>query len=136
MGGQGGNPPGSAASDLRREAAGGRPNTVRLQYPEGVHPPPRVEAPWRCLRPLACRAGQVIQLREADLPQVLRASPAQGYQLQEEELRTLVSASAQEEAQIRMLFYLVHCYAQGRGSNWLWMVYLEGRCAGAEPEIK
>merc|ERR1712172_198628 len=28
-----------AASDLRRQAVGGRPHAVRLQHPEGVHPP-------------------------------------------------------------------------------------------------
>ena len=39
--GQGGNPPRPAEVDLRRQAAGGWQDSVRLQHPEGVHPPPR-----------------------------------------------------------------------------------------------
>ncbi|KAI6698134.1 hypothetical protein NL676_018253 [Syzygium grande] len=50
-----GDPAGSAAAHLRREAAGGWPHPCRLQYPEGVHtapcsPPPR----WRFLKRRAC----------------------------------------------------------------------------------
>merc|ERR1712149_58895 len=37
--GQGGHPPGPAEVDLRWQAAGGRKNPLRLQHPEGVHPP-------------------------------------------------------------------------------------------------
>merc|ERR1711933_432090 len=37
--GQGGYPAGSAALDLRGEAAGGWPHLVGLQHPEGVHAP-------------------------------------------------------------------------------------------------
>merc|ERR1712154_573348 len=40
MGRQGGNPPRSAEVDLRWQAAGGRKNSLRLQHPEGEHPPP------------------------------------------------------------------------------------------------
>ena len=36
--GQGGNPPGPAASDLRWKAARGRKNSLGLQHPEGVYP--------------------------------------------------------------------------------------------------
>merc|ERR1712110_824543 len=36
---QGGNPPRSAEVDLRWQAAGGRKNSLRLQHPEGEHPP-------------------------------------------------------------------------------------------------
>merc|ERR1712018_744101 len=39
--GQGGHPPGPAEVDLRWQAAGGRKDPVRLQHPEGVHPPSR-----------------------------------------------------------------------------------------------
>ena len=38
--GQGGNPPGPAAFDLRWQAAGGRQDPLRLQHPEGVHSSP------------------------------------------------------------------------------------------------
>ena len=38
--GQGGNPPRPAEADLRWQAAGGWQDPVRLQHPEGVHPPP------------------------------------------------------------------------------------------------
>ena len=45
---QRGYPAWPAASDLRRQAAGGRPHPVRLQHPEGVHPPPGAQAArWR-----------------------------------------------------------------------------------------
>merc|ERR1712193_202712 len=37
--GQGGHPPGPAEVDLRWQAARRRKDSVRLQYPEGVHPP-------------------------------------------------------------------------------------------------
>merc|ERR1712022_106318 len=47
--GQGGHPPGPAAPDLRREAAGGRPHTPGLQHPEGVHSAPRAPSAWRVL---------------------------------------------------------------------------------------
>merc|ERR1711936_64589 len=36
---QGGNPPRSAEIDLRWQAARGRKNSLRLQHPEGEHPP-------------------------------------------------------------------------------------------------
>lgn len=37
--GQGGHPSGSAAADLRGQAARGRPDARRLQHPEGVNAP-------------------------------------------------------------------------------------------------
>ena len=43
---QGGHSPGPAASHLRWKTAGGRPNPSRLQYPEGVNPPPGASPPW------------------------------------------------------------------------------------------
>ena len=39
--GQGGNSSRPAEADLRRQAAGGRQDLVRLQHPEGVYPPSR-----------------------------------------------------------------------------------------------
>ena len=65
--------PGSAEVNLRRQAAGGRQDTLGLQHPEGVHSAPRAPPPGRCLRPVARRAGQDFQLREDGVPQV---SPA------------------------------------------------------------
>merc|ERR1712004_830880 len=38
--GQGGHPPGPAEVDLCWKAARGRQDPLRLQHPEGVHPPP------------------------------------------------------------------------------------------------
>ena len=45
--GQGGNPPRPAEAHLRWQAAGGRKDPFGLQHPEGEHPPPRPQAPWR-----------------------------------------------------------------------------------------
>ncbi|CAN0496388.1 unnamed protein product, partial [Ectocarpus sp. 12 AP-2014] len=45
--GQGGHPPGPAAFDLRRQAAGGRPHPVGLQHPEGIDAAPGASPPWR-----------------------------------------------------------------------------------------
>merc|ERR1712072_1571694 len=47
--GQGGHPSRSAASDLRRQAARGRPHPLGLQHPEGVDPPSRPASAWRPL---------------------------------------------------------------------------------------
>ncbi|KAG2608012.1 hypothetical protein PVAP13_4NG293300 [Panicum virgatum] len=52
--GQGGHPAGPAASDLRRQAAGGWPHPGRLQHPEGVHPPPGAPSPWWTVSPWSC----------------------------------------------------------------------------------
>uniref|UniRef100_A0A453CNK6 Uncharacterized protein n=1 Tax=Aegilops tauschii subsp. strangulata TaxID=200361 RepID=A0A453CNK6_AEGTS len=38
--------PRPAASDLRRQAAGGWPHPCGLQHSEGVHPPPCAPPPW------------------------------------------------------------------------------------------
>ncbi|CAN0364712.1 unnamed protein product, partial [Ectocarpus sp. 12 AP-2014] len=51
--GQGGHPPGPAAFDLRRQAAGGRPHPVGLQHPEGVDAAPGASPPWRTVHSLA-----------------------------------------------------------------------------------
>ena len=40
-------PPRSAASDLRRQAAGGRSHSCGLQHPEGVDAPPGAASAWR-----------------------------------------------------------------------------------------
>merc|ERR1739848_598265 len=44
---QGGNPPRSAEVDLRWQAARGRKNSLRLQHPEGEHPPPCAQTQGR-----------------------------------------------------------------------------------------
>ena len=40
------NPPWSAASDLRGQAAGGWSHSERLQHPEGVHTPFGASSAW------------------------------------------------------------------------------------------
>jgi ubiquitin len=64
------NPAGPAASDLRREAAGGWPHPCRLQHPEGVHPPPRAQASWWYHRAVAAGACSQVQPGQDDLPKV------------------------------------------------------------------
>lgn len=41
------NPPRSTETHLRRKAVRGRKNPLRLQHPEGVHPPSRLKTPRR-----------------------------------------------------------------------------------------
>ncbi|KAF7083058.1 hypothetical protein CFC21_086875 [Triticum aestivum] len=65
--GQGGHSPGPAASDLRRQAARGRPHPGRLQHPEGVYPSPGAPpawwplsaCSWRCFRLWVHRSGVI-----------------------------------------------------------------------------
>merc|ERR1711935_1165023 len=72
----------------------------RLQHPEGIDAALGLEIERRSLRSFPCRACQEIQLREADLPQVLRPSSSQGSQLPQEKVRTHQSIATQEKAQI------------------------------------
>merc|ERR1712038_392507 len=48
--GQGRNSPRSAEVDLRRKAAGGRKNSLRLQHPEGEHSSPGSQTQGRKLK--------------------------------------------------------------------------------------
>ena len=77
LAGQGRHSSGSAAFDLRRQAAGRRSHVVRLQHPEGVDPPPGPAPARRHHRALAPHVGAKVQLRKDDLPQVLRQAAAQ-----------------------------------------------------------
>merc|ERR1711924_326079 len=87
MGGQGRNSPGPAALDLRRQAARGRPDALRLQHPEGVDPSLGASSPRRSHGAVARRARAQAQLRQDDLPEVLRALAAEGRELPQEEVR-------------------------------------------------
>merc|ERR1711862_1049175 len=102
MGRQGGHTSRSAAVNLRGEAARGRPDALRLQHPEGVDAPPRPPPARRGVRPVPRHARQEVQLREEHMSQVLRSAPAQGDELQEEAVWTLVAAASQEKAEVNL----------------------------------
>merc|ERR1712244_139870 len=98
--GQGGNSPGSAEAHLRRQAARGWQDPLRLQHPEGVDPALGAAPARRRDRADPAPAGAEVQRGQDDLPQVLRPPPPQGHQLQEEVVRTHLQHQAQEEAQV------------------------------------
>merc|ERR1711935_708117 len=104
--GQRGHSPRSATSDLRWQAAGGWPHVVGLQHPEGFHPPLGAPPPWWRHRALASCPGAEVQLRQDDLPQVLRPSSPTCDQLSQEEVRPHFLHPPQEEAQV----ICAHCY--------------------------
>merc|ERR1712086_219357 len=81
--GQRGHSPRSATSDLRWQAAGGWPHVVGLQHPE-------------------------VQLRQDDLPQVLRPSSSPCDQLSQEEVRPHFLHPPQEEAQVICAHWYYH----------------------------
>merc|ERR1712010_116866 len=98
--GQGGHPPRPAEADLRRQAARGRQDPLRLQHPEGVYFAPGAPSARRCHRADPASPRAEVQRGQDDLPQVLRSSPPQGHQLQEEEVRTHLQHQAEEEAEV------------------------------------
>ncbi|KAJ8503394.1 hypothetical protein ON010_g19094 [Phytophthora cinnamomi] len=65
-----------------------------------VHAPPGAAPAWWRHRAHARRPGQEDELREADLPHLLRASAAPCHQLPQEEMRPQQPAAHQEEAQV------------------------------------
>ncbi len=79
----------------------------------GVHPPPGPPPPRRHHRALAQGAGLQVQLRQDDLPEVLRASAAAGDQLPEEEVRAHEPAAPEEEAEVNGFA----CDGRGVGSG-------------------
>ena len=87
-------------ADLCWEAAGGRADSLRLQHPEGVHPPPGAQTERWSHRALTPYPGPEVQLRQDDLQAVLRQAPPQGHQLQEEVLWSQPQPEAQEEAEV------------------------------------
>merc|ERR1711915_377195 len=100
--GQGRNSAGSAASHFRRKAARGWTHSLRLQHPKGIHAPSRPEAQRWNHRALSQNVGAEIQLREDDLPQVLRSLASSRHQLPQEELRSYQQPPPQEEAQVNV----------------------------------
>ena len=56
-------PPGPAAPDLRRQAAGGRPHAGRLQHPEGVDAAPGAAPARRLLEALPASLCMLLALR-------------------------------------------------------------------------
>merc|ERR1712136_358055 len=99
--GQRGHSARSAASDLRGQAVGRRPHFVRLQHPEGVDAPLGAASPRRHHRAVSPHVGSEVQLREDDLPQMLRQAPAQSHELPQAQLWTHRQPPPQEEAQVK-----------------------------------
>merc|ERR1711862_224679 len=91
---------GPTAIDLCWETAGGWTHLERLQHSEGVYfalgPPP----PRRCHRAVSRRARTQIQLREDDLPQMLRTIARSGSQLPQEEMWPHQHAPPKEEVEV------------------------------------
>merc|ERR1712098_551346 len=86
--------------NTRREATRGRTNSLRLQHPEGVHSSPCSPSPWWYHRAIAQGPCFQVQLRQDDLPKVLRPSPSPCYQLQKEEVRSHQPTPTKEEAEV------------------------------------
>ncbi|CAI5444409.1 unnamed protein product [Caenorhabditis angaria] len=63
--------------------------SFRLQHPKGVDPSLGSPSSWRNHRAIAPSTCRQVQLRQANLPQVLRSSPTTCVQLQKEEVRSL-----------------------------------------------
>merc|ERR1711915_644708 len=98
--GQGRHSSGSAAFDLRWQAARGWSDSLRLQHPERVDAPSRPASQRRHHRAFTPHVGAKVQLRENDLPQMLRQTPAKGDELPQEKLRTHQQSPPQEEAEV------------------------------------
>ena len=75
-------------------------DSVGLQHPEGVHPPPGAQTERRSHRAFPAHPGPEVQLRQDDLQAVLRQAPPQGHQLQEEVLWSQPQPETQEEAEV------------------------------------
>merc|ERR1712168_274556 len=99
--GQGGYSPRSAAFDLRWQAVGRRSHFVRLQHPEGVDAPLGAASSRRHHRAVSPHVGSEVQLREDDLPQMLRQAPTKSHELPQAQLRTHQQPPPQEEAQVK-----------------------------------
>merc|ERR1712072_331374 len=87
-------------SHLRRQAARGWPHPERLQYPEGVDSSPCPASAWWSYRAFAQGPCLQVQLREDDLPKVLRPSATTSHQLPQAEVRSQQPAPPKEEDQI------------------------------------
>merc|ERR1719510_2072245 len=74
--------------------------SVRLQHPERVYLALGPSSSRWCDRAFPQDFGSEVQLRQDDLPQVLRPPPPQGHQLQKEEVRSHLKPQAQEEAEV------------------------------------
>ena len=96
---------------------------VWLQHSEGVHPPPRPQTERRSHRAVPAYLGSEVQLRQADLQALLRQAAPQGHQLQEEILRPQQQPEAQEEAEVKMVFYE---FVQWNKSEYEWNFILTG----------
>merc|ERR1740130_1859355 len=90
-----------ATSHLRWETARRRAHFERLQHPERVHIAFGVASPRWCHRAVARSAGEEVQLRQDDLPQVLRSFACACGELPQEEVRPHEPAPPEEEAQVR-----------------------------------
>merc|ERR1712086_493104 len=79
--------------------ARGWPHPLGLQHPEGIHTPPRAPSPWRHHRAQHEEARREVQLRQDDLPQVLRPPEPAREELPQEEVRPHHAPSPEEEDQ-------------------------------------
>merc|ERR1711875_140818 len=91
----------SATSHLRRQTARGWTHALRLQHSKRVHASSGLETEGRNHRAFSSHVGPEIQLREDDLPKVLRASSSSRHQLPQTQLRTHQQLAPQEEAQVK-----------------------------------
>merc|ERR1711875_103119 len=91
----------SATSHLRRQTARGWTHALRLQHSKRVHASSGLETEGRNHRTFSSHVGPEIQLREDDLPKVLRASSSSRHQLPQTQLRTHQQLAPQEEAQVK-----------------------------------
>lgn len=89
-----------AASYLCRQTARGWPHAQWLQHPKRIDASSCPPSPWRYHRAVAASIGDEVQLRQADLPQMLRASSSACHQLSQTEVRPLQRSAPQEEAQV------------------------------------
>merc|ERR1711915_391709 len=91
-----------AAFDLRWQAAGRWSHSFRLQHPEGVDATLGPSSPRRHHRAFSPHVGAKVQLREDDLPQMLRQASTKGDELSQAQLRTHEQPPSQEEVEVNL----------------------------------
>ncbi|KAF8863192.1 hypothetical protein BDZ45DRAFT_136726 [Acephala macrosclerotiorum] len=90
----------------------------------GIDSPPCSSSPWWYHRAISQSPCLQVQLREDDLPQVLRPSPTPCHQLQKEEVRPHQPTPTKEEAKVNgSLIWRLGCLGERDGQ---WMVSLHG----------
>ena len=74
--------------------------TLRLQHPKGINPPLGVASPWWYHRTISPYFGPKVQLRQNDLPQMLRQTSPKSYQLPQEEVWSHQQSPPKEEVEV------------------------------------